>query len=139
MKKLALFVLGLALLLAPVSAQALMVGDWGGWATVGTQFNENISGYLGYSYFNPTNWLLVKADYNLAKLGDVQTKVGANFELTSPNSGSSLGLSWGISAMMVKNLMIGTDLILVRFNRNAGGGGTTDIIPAAVMVAQLLL
>jgi hypothetical protein len=138
LKKLALLLVVAAFVFAPVSAQALTVGDWGGWPTVGTQFNDNLSGYLGYSYFGSTStsWVLAKLDYNLAKMGDVQTKAGVYYTMTSPNSGTSLGLTWGASIMAVKNLSVGFDVILARAN---GTPSSTDVLPFAVITANLIL
>lgn len=76
MKKSILFLIVAIMVLIPISAQALMVGDWGGWPTLGLKFNDMFSGYLGFSNFGGTSrsWILAKVDYNLSKLGDVQTR-----------------------------------------------------------------
>ena len=142
MKKFILLLTVAILALTPVCAQALSVGDWGGWATLGTQFGDKFAGYLGYSNFgavgggSSTNWLLAKVDCNLAKLGDVQTKVGAFYWWTSPNSGSRLGVTWGASIMPVSNFSVGFDAVLVQSNSTPS---STDILPSAVFTANLYL
>ncbi len=138
MKKLALLLVAAVFVFAPVSAQALSVGDWGGWPTIGTQFNDNLSGYLGFAYYGTgtSSNVLAKVDYNLAKLGDVQTKAGVYYTMTSPNTGTALGLTWGASIMAVKNLSVGFDVILARAN---GTPSSTDVLPGAVMTANLIL
>ena len=138
MRKLALFLVVAAVILAPACAQALSVGDWGGWPTVGIQFNDNISGYLGYSNYGlpSSSWILAKLDYNLAKLGDVQTKAGVLYTMTSPNTGTSLGLTWGASVMAVKNLSVGFDIVLAQAN---GTPSSTDILPYTAMAVNLIL
>ncbi len=131
-----------AVALTPVCAQALTVGEWGSWATVGTKFGAGFSGYLGYSYFggagggSADNELLVKLDYNLAKLGDVQTKAGVYYFWTSPDIGTQLGLTWGASVNVVNNLSLGFDAVLARANTKPS---TTDILPVAVVTANLTL
>ena len=131
-----------AIALTPVCAQALSIGDWGGWATVGTQFGDKVSGYLGYSYFggvggaSGTSWLLAKVDYDLAKLGDVQTKAGVFYWGTSPNVGSRLGITWGATIKPVNNLSVGFDLVLAQQNSTPS---STDLLPNAVFTANLYL
>lgn len=140
MKKIALLLIGIALLITATSANALSVGTWGNWATIGTQFNDSFAGYLGYSYDGAaaTNWLLVKVDMNLAKIKDVQTKAGLAYWATSPNNnGSSLGLTWGASVMVLPNVSIGGDIILASYNTSTGGTNSTDILPAGEMSFNL--
>jgi hypothetical protein len=137
-----LFLVAAMVVLTPVCAQALSVGDWGGWATVGTQLSDKFAGYLGYSNFGAvgggtsTNYLLAKVDYDLAKMGDVQPKLGVFSWWTSPNSGSQLGLTWGAAIMPVKNFSIGFDAVLIQQN---GTPSSTDILPNAVFTANLYL
>jgi hypothetical protein len=139
-KKIILFLMVAAVALTPVCAQALTVGAWGSWATIGTQFADNFSGYLGYSNFggvggaSSTNWMLVKIDYDLAKLGDVQTKAGVFYWWTSPNVGSRVGATWGASITPVKNLSAGFDIVLAQSNSMPS---STDILPSAVVSASL--
>lgn len=137
MKKLAWLLVVAAIVLAPAGAQALSVGDWGGWPTVGMQFNNNLSGYLGYSNFGATSrsWILAKLDYNLVKLQDVQTKAGVFYTMTSPNAGTSLGATWGASVMATQNLSVGFDIVLAQVN---GTPSSTDILPFAAMTANLI-
>ncbi|MCX5750448.1 MAG: hypothetical protein NT099_02060 [Candidatus Saganbacteria bacterium] len=143
MKKLTLFLIGMALMITASSASALQlsVGTWGDWATVGFHFNDKVSGYLGYSYNGNTkvNWMLAKVDVNLAKIKDVQTKAGIAYYTTSPNNGSSLGLTLGASVMVLPNASIGGDIMLADFNTSAGGANTTDILPTALMSFNLYL
>lgn len=142
MKKIIMFLIVAAVALTPVCAGALMIGDWGGWATVGTQFGGGFSGYLGYTYFggvggaSGSHWALAKVDYNLAKMGDVQTKAGVFYWGTSPNVGSRLGLTWGASIMPVNNLSVGFDIVVAQQNSTPS---STDILPSAVFVANLTL
>jgi hypothetical protein len=138
MKKLALFLIGAAIVLSPACAQAISIGDWGGWPTIGMQFNDNLSGYLGYSYYGTgsQSWVLAKVDYNMAKLGDVQTKAGVFYWMTSPNVGTRVGLTWGASIMAVNNLSVGFDVVLAQANTVPT---STDILPGAVITANLYL
>lgn len=137
-----LFLVALMVVLTPVCAQALSVGDWGGWATVGTQFGDRFAGYLGYSNIggagggSSTNWMLAKVDCDLTKLGDVQTKVGVFSWWTSPNSGSRVGVTWGASIMPINNFSVGFDAILAQSNSSPS---STDILPSAVFAANLNL
>ena len=139
MKKLMMLLIVAAVALTPVCAQALSVGDWGGWPTVGMQFGDKFAGYLGFSTFGSTarSWYLAKVDYNLAKLGDVQTKAGAYYSTTSPDIGTQLGLTWGAAIMPVNNLSLGFDIILAEQNMAPGTTSNTDILPSAVFTASL--
>jgi len=131
-----MFVIAVVLILFPACAQAWTVGDWGGWPTVGMQFNDKFSGCLGFSNYGSTSrtWILAKVDYNLAKMGDVQTKAGVHYIMTSPNAGTELGLTWGASIMAVKNLSVGFDIVLLALN---GTPTSTDILPYAALSANL--
>ena len=80
--------------------------------------------------------MLLKVDYDLAKLGDVQTKAGVFYWWTAPNSGSRLGVTWGASIMPVSNFSVGFDAILVQSNSSPS---STDILPGAVFTANLNL
>ena len=137
-----MFLIVAAMVLIPVCAQALSVGDWGGWATLGTQFGDKFAGYLGYTNLgavgggSSANWMLAKVDYDLAKMGDVQPKIGVFSWWTSPNSGSRLGLTWGASIMPVNNFSVGFDAVLAQQN---GSPSSTDILPSAVFTANLNL
>ncbi|OGC22194.1 hypothetical protein A2291_01195 [candidate division WOR-1 bacterium RIFOXYB2_FULL_42_35] len=94
---LALLLIGLTLILTP-TAQALTVGDWGGWATVGTKLADKVSGCVGFSVFGgttSTTWLLAKVDYDLVKPGKLQTKAGIFYWLTSPRFRDTLRLYLG--------------------------------------------
>ncbi|MDD5382402.1 MAG: hypothetical protein PHH60_01970 [Candidatus Margulisbacteria bacterium] len=142
MKRLVLLLIAAIMLLAPTGAQALSVGDWGGWPTLGMQFGDKCAGYLGYSNYGgttSTSWVLAKVDYNLTKLGDVQTKAGIFYWLTSPDAGTQLGLTWGAAIMPVNNLSVGFDIILAERNSNPGADATMDILPGAVFTANLTL
>lgn len=141
MKKLTMLVIGLALILTASSAQAWMVGDWGGWAVVGNQLTKSIDGYVGYSFINPTNWYLVKVDCNLAKINKVQTKAGLDYQGSSTSGGlstSQLSLTWGISTMVQPNMSVGADLVLAAYHMTTGTN-TVDILPAAMVNAMLYL
>ena len=137
-----MFLIVAAIALTPVCAQALSIGDWGGWATIGTQFGDRFAGYLGYSNFgavgggSSTNMMLVKVDCDLAKMGDVQPKLGVFSWWTSPNSGSRLGLTWGASIRPLSNFSVGFDAVLIQQN---GTPSSTDILPNAVFAANLYL
>jgi len=141
------FILGLLLCLAPVSAQAWMVGGYGNWATVGMQITNDISGYLGYSGYTygggaaAENDYLVKADYNLWKLRDVQTKVGLDYRAwTYSYSGANsnlIDLTVGASVMITKNLSVGGDVILASLGHSEYSGALTYILPGTFMSIQL--
>jgi hypothetical protein len=139
-KKIMLFLIVAVVALTPVCAQALSVGDWGGWPTLGLQFGDKFAGYLGYSNFgavgggSSTSTMLAKVDCNLAKLGDVQTKLGVFYQWVSPGSGTTLGLTWGVAIMPVNNLSLGFDIVLAQSNSSPS---STDILPSAVFTANL--
>jgi hypothetical protein len=139
MKKIAVFVFAAMIVLAPVAAQALSIGCWNRWPTVGQQFNDKLAGYLGYNYTSnynnqATSWYLVKLDYNLVKLGDVQTKVGIDYWGSSPNTDSGVELTYGASIMAAKNLSVGFDIILAGSYNNPT---STDILPSANVAVNL--
>jgi len=143
LKKLALLIVGLALVLSAsrVNAMQLSVGDWAGWPVLGLHFNDTFTGYLGYSYVGSTkvSYGLVKVDMNLAKIKDAQTKAGVYYSMTSPNNGSTLGLTWGASVMVLPNVSVGADIDLVHQVTAAGGGTSTCFLDGAYMSFNLLL
>ncbi len=135
MKKLVLLLVAVILVLSPIAAQALSIGCWNNWPTVGMQFNDKLSGYLGYNYYGnfnniATSWYLVKLDYNLVKLGDIQTKVGVDYWGSTPYYNSALELTYGASFMPLNNLSIGFDVMLVAFNNDINTS-TTNVLPRA--------
>ena len=143
MKKLVLFFIGVALVLSASSVNALQlsVGDWAGFPTLGFHFNDKFTGYLGYSYIGSTkiSYGLAKVDMNLAKIMDAQTKGGVYYSMTSPNNGSTLGLTWGASVMVLPNVSVGADIDLVSQSTTAGGTSTTNFLQGAYMVFNLLI
>ncbi|MCX5751528.1 MAG: hypothetical protein NT099_07685 [Candidatus Saganbacteria bacterium] len=136
MKKLFLVFLGLTMLLVPVSAQALSIGMWGEWATIGQQFNDSLSGYFGYSIYYGVTDYLVKADLNLAKLGNVQTKMGLYYETDQPNDYSTVGLTYGMSTMVQPNLSVGGDISILN-SENYAGATTTNVFPITRVAVNL--
>ena len=133
MKKIAVFVFAAMIALTPVAAQALSIGCWDQWPTVGHQFNDKISGYIGFNHYgnynnSPTNWYLVKVDYNLAKFGNVQTRAGIDYWWSSPTVDSATELTYGAYIMAAENLSVGFDITLARFNNIPS---STDILRCA--------
>ena len=126
------------IILAPTCASALSIGYWDAWPTIGQQFNDKVTGYLGYCYYGQTSrsYLLAKVDYNLMKLGDVQTKVGGFYIASSPSVRTDLGLTWGASIMATKNLSVGFDIILLD-SESFSGSSYTDILPYSTITANI--
>jgi len=143
MKRFALLLIAI-MLLSPIAAQALSIGSWNSWPTVGQKFNDQLTGYLGFNYSSnfPSNnqaisWGLVKLDYNLMKVGEVQTKIGVDCWGSNPYYDSALECSYGASFMPLKNLSVGLDIMLVSFYNNIFLS-STDILPSARVGIDLL-
>lgn len=148
MKKIALWLVVAVIILLPVCAQALSIGVWNEWPTLGMQINNNLSGYIGFNSMggvsgaSSTNWYLVKLDYNLSKIGEVQTKAGIYYYANSTGAGaagdpsSAVGLTYGGSIMLAKNLSVGFDELLVQANSNPS---STDILPRATASVNFYL
>jgi len=139
MKKFSLLIIALVIALSPITTQAISIGCWNTWPTIGLKFNEQLTGYVGYNFYGnyqnkATNWFLVKLDYNIVKLGEVQTKAGVDYYWSAPNFDSALEFTYGASIMLLKNLSVGFDIMLLRF-RN--GPTSTDILPGANLTANL--
>jgi hypothetical protein len=135
MKKIALMMILAAILLSPISAQALSVGTWGAslggqylsTPTVGMQVTDALTGYIGMRIAadSADQYLcLVKADYNVVKMGNIQHKAGAYYIwVTDSDKYFITGLTWGMSTMLTKSLSIGID---VKLAEQYSGGGETE-------------
>jgi hypothetical protein len=144
MKKYALVMIFAAMLLSPISAQALSIGSWGGSyfgiempiPTVGMQLTDSLAGYVGMrTAFESSEryQCLVKADYNLFKLGDLQNKIGAHYQWVTDDDAVIAGLTWGVSAMVLKNVSVGVDFKLAE--QYSGGGDLNTVYLTGTAVA----
>ncbi len=141
MKKLALLVVAVIMVLSPIAAQALSIGTWNNWPTIGQKFNDKLTGYLGFNYYSSynnkaTSWGLVKLDYNLIKIGEVQTKVGIDCWGSNPFYDSGIDTSYGISFMPLSNLSVGFDVMLLS-SYNAVNVSSIDVFDGARAVINL--
>lgn len=135
MKKLNLLLVVVIMVLSPIAAQALSIGTWNTWPTVGQNFNDKLTGYLGFDYssnFNnkATSWGLAKLDCNLVKFGEVQTKVGVDYWGSAPYYNSALEFTYGASFMPLDNLSVGFDIMLLSFYNDINLS-STDVLSSA--------
>ena len=141
MKRLVLLLVAI-LLLSPIAAQAFSIGSWNSWPMVGQKINDRLTGYVGFNYLSnynnkATTWGLVKLDYNLCKLGEVQTKLGVDYWGSNPYYDSALECSYGASFMPLNNVSVGLDIMLVSFY-NSINVASTDILPSARVGMNLI-
>ena len=142
MKKFILLLAVVITVLSPITAQALSIGTWNNWPTVGMQINDKLTGYFGFNYSSnylnkATSWGLLKLDYNLIKLGEVQTKVGVDYWASAPYYNSALEFSYGASFMPLNNLSIGFDIMMLSFY-NESTFSSIDVLPSARAAINLL-
>ncbi|MBU0501902.1 MAG: hypothetical protein ABIH69_03515 [bacterium] len=130
-------------LTAASHAGSLSVGTWGGIATLGYDINDTVSGSVGSFFTNSTTstyGLLLKADYDLAKLGEVQTEIGMFYYTTSAGAWGQLGLTYGVETMVQDNLSLGADFIVVDSTSYASGATSlTRVLPAVAITAALFI
>ncbi len=148
MKKFLLLIVAAAVILAPSAAMAagLAIGTSGGFPTLRYDFGAGAVD-LGATYNSPnagtaTTAIFVKGEYKLAKLGNVQSAVGAYYTtngVAAPLDVVTIGLTWGVSAMVESNLQIGVDFIVANTTTVNGAAFNTGIIPGAVITAALYL
>jgi hypothetical protein len=153
MKKVFVFTLLIASMLLPVSAQALSVGLWNGgfveempanFPTLGVQMTDALAGYVGMNSFGLSHTTLkvffVKVDYNLVKAGNVQTKIGAYSVMIPDSEESTVGLTWGASVMVAKNLSVGFDVKLVEQLLETGrDNDVMSILPGGAICVNFYL
>jgi len=144
MKKVLLSLLIVAFMLTAASyAGGLSIGTWGGYSTLGYDINDKVSGTIGSYYTNSTTstyGLLLKADYDLAKLGEVQTEIGMFYFTTSAGTAGQMGLTYGVETMVKDNLSLGADFIVVDSTSYASGATSlTRVFPAVAITAALFI
>ena len=144
MKKVLLTVLIVVFALTVASyAGNLSIGTWGGAATLGYDFTDAVSVSVGSYYAHATTTtygLLLKADYDLAKLDDVQTEIGFYYLTTSAGSAGQIGLTYGIETMIKDNLSLGADFILAdSTSYSSGATSLTRVLPVVAITAALYI
>ena len=113
----------------------LAIGDWGGWASLKYQFNQEIVGTIGATLLTGNvsrTDLMAKIDYNLAKVNQLQPAVGVY--IMSIANASTVGVSYGVSTMILSNLAVGFDILVLD-----NGSNVTTILPGAVFSAAYYL
>ena len=136
MKKLILIAFALILAVTPVFASGLKLCSWNGWATLGKDLTNDLSGQLGLGYTSAagtgTTFYLLKVDYKLAKVGKIQPAWGIYYNSSSAaGATATIGLTWGVSVPVWKNLALGYDIIVANST-----GNTTRILPNTTFTAS---
>ncbi len=133
MKKLLLFVIALILVATPSLAK-VTIGTALGYPTLSLAMGKDLVGSLGArnSNFGGTaTALLVKVDYNLEKVGDVQPALGIYYMTNGAAAAiTNIGISYGLMANVAQNLNFGLDFVLVN-QTSFAGATTTDILAVA--------
>jgi hypothetical protein len=129
---------------APVATTGnLAIGTSLGYPTLKYNFNSDFSGAVGLSYSSTGGTaqtaILVKADYNLAKMGQAQPSIGAFYTTDgAATATTSFGLIYGVSTMVLPNLSLGADAIVLTQATRAGVNAT-GILSGVVLSAALYL
>jgi hypothetical protein len=118
----------------------ISIGYWGGYPTLGYQFSKEIAvaGSLSYASSGSLYGILLKADYNLAKIGSLQPCVGLDYYTSSSGVWGNVGIFYGLSAMVLNNLSVGFDISLLEYTKTAGAN-STNILSWSVMKASYYL
>lgn len=116
------------------------IGDWGGWNVLSYGVNSDIIASAGTYYLSTGSvyGFLLKGDYLLAKINDVQPCVGAYYTSDSTGASGTIGVLYGLGAMLATNLSVGADFILLTYTKT-GAATTTSILPGAVFKASFVL
>jgi hypothetical protein len=124
-----------------ITPGTISIGSWANWAVLGYKFTNDISGGFGTWFTNTAGTsygLLLKADYNLAKMGAVQPSVGLSYNTSSTGASGTVGLNYGLNTMIQNNLSVGFDIFVATLT-SAAGTSTTTVLPGAVIKAALYL
>ncbi|MFA6548633.1 MAG: hypothetical protein WCT39_01700 [Candidatus Margulisiibacteriota bacterium] len=124
-----------------IAPGTLSIGSWANWAVLGYKFTNEISGGFGTWFTNTAGTsygLLLKADYNLARMGAVQPSVGLSYNTSSTGASGTVGLNYGLNTMIQNNLSVGFDIFVATLT-SAAGTSTTTVLPGAVIKAALYL
>jgi hypothetical protein len=149
MKKILLLIVAAAVILAPTAAMAegLALGTWAGaFPTLRYDFGAGAVD-VGATYNSPnagtaTTAIFVKGEYKLAKLGNVQSAVGAYYMtngVAAPGDVVVMGLTWGVTAMIESNLSVGADFVVANQTSVNGAATNTGILPLVAITAALYL
>lgn len=130
----------------PVKASSaeskLAITSWGGLGGLSYDFNDQISAMVGANYTSTAGTgvfgVIVKADYNLFKVGKIQNNMGLYYTTLSSGATGTLGLTYGVETMVQPNLLLGMDFILVSQN-TTGGFSTTSILPATALMLSFYI
>ncbi|MDI6731843.1 MAG: hypothetical protein QME05_04615 [Candidatus Margulisbacteria bacterium] len=126
---------------APAESK-LAITSWGGLGGLSYAFNDQISAMLGANYTTTAGvgfyGLVIKADYNLVKVGKLQTNMGVYYTTISTGVTGTLGLTFGVETMVQSNLLLGMDFILAN-QTNTLGVATSAILPATAVIVSYYL
>lgn len=132
---------------APVPAPAesaqknLAIGAALGFPTIKYSFNKEFDGQVGVMYASgggaSSTAVLLKVDYNLQKMGSVKPNIGAFYATNGAAAATTaMGITYGLGAMVVPNLMLGIDFALLN-SLTAGGASTTGILGPGLVGAGI--
>jgi len=113
------------------------IGTWGGIPTLSYSFNKDMYASVGTNYSSAGSgvWgLFLKGGYNLAASGGIQPSVGLEYQTTSAGAVGSIGLTYGLTVMMLPNLSLGLDFVLADYT-NTLGTNVTRVIPGVAITA----
>ncbi len=113
------------------------VGTWSGMPVVSYSFNKEISGSFGTNYAAGGGgvWsLFLKGDYNLFKVGEVLNSAGLYYSTSSTGNSGTIGLTYGLSAMVLPNFSLGIDFVAISHSSSAGTN-STNILPGVAYTA----
>ncbi|MBI5399998.1 hypothetical protein HZB07_05255 [Candidatus Saganbacteria bacterium] len=120
----------------------LAIGTALGFPTLQYSFNRDMTGQLGASYASgggaSSTAYLIKVDYNLQKVGEVQSNMGLFYSSNGAAAATTvLGLTYGLSTKVAANFSLGADFIL--FNSlSAGATTTTGILGIGAVGASVV-
>jgi hypothetical protein len=124
---------------APAAASSgnLAIGTALGFPTLKYSFNKDFSGQIGAMYASgggtSSTAFLIKVDYSLEKMGEVQPAVGAFYSTNGATTATNgMGITWGISKMVASNLTLGADFVLFE-SLTTGGTSTTGVLGPAIV------
>ncbi|PIS28310.1 hypothetical protein COT42_08490 [Candidatus Saganbacteria bacterium CG08_land_8_20_14_0_20_45_16] len=114
------------------------IGDWSGWGVLGYNINRDFSAALGTYYVSTGSvyGLLLKGDYNLAKVGKIQPSVGLSYNTSSTGASGTITLNYGVRTPIAEALEVGFDIFFLSYT-GTGGSNSTTILPGAVFKGQL--
>jgi len=122
------------IIVATPTLASVTIGTALGYSTLSLNMGKDLVGFLGARNTNfggTATALLLKVDYNLEKVGDVQPAVGIYYMTNGAAAAvTNLGVTYGIMANLTSNFAIGADFALVN-QTSFAGASTTDILGIA--------